>query len=515
MSSLGRTVPTLRAAAVLAALALFAAIPATSRADLYWGTTSGKIGRANNDGTVVNANLITGLGVVSGIAVDTRYIYWAEQDTNQIGRANLDGTGVNRTFITGAGGPRGVAVDGDHIWWSNNVSWWAGRANLDGTSVNQNLVSVTNPQDVEVDGSHLYVTGYVGNQIVRSGLDGSSPEPGFLAAPSPFGVAADAAHIYWTSYSANTIGRANLDGSGANGSLVTGASTAAGIAVTGSHIYWANFGNSTIGRAGLDGSAATQSLISGLTNVFVVDVTEPRVRSAGADFGGQTVDTRSAALPVAVTNTGEAPLNVTGAVIGAGGTRPGDFAIASDECSGRRIQPGQACLVYVRYSPTVVGDVTAQLALADDAAGSPQLLPLTGTGLSAQAGPVGPIGPVGPTGPVGPVGPVGPAGPAGLNGAGGADARLVIVVARTSVTSKRVSVRYALTGPVGVVLQVRPASGGVTRTVARTTGKAGVNTITWNRRLAGKRARPGRYRLTVVATVGGRTTSSSTTVRLR
>lgn len=497
----------LRAAAVLLSLMLLAAAPAAGQAYVYWGSTSGKIGRANLDGTGVSAGFMTGLGAVSGVAVDTRHIYWTEQDNDRIGRANLDGTGVNASFITGASAPRGIAVDANHIWWANSGSWWVARANLDGTGVNQTLLSVMNPQDVEVNADHLYVAAYGLNRIVRAGLDGSDAEPDFITAASPFGIAADTTHIYWTPlYEGTAIGRANLDGTGVNGSLFTGGVGPAGIALTAGHVYWSDFVGNTIGRAGLDGTAATQSLISGLSTVAAVDVTAPRVQSAGADFGSQAVATHSAALPVAVTNTGEVPLTIANAVIGAGGTRPADFSIISDGCSGTSTQPGQSCLVHVRYTPTLIGDVTAELVLTDDAEDSPQRLPLAGTGIPAPAGPAGPAGAPGP---------IGPAGPPGRNGADGLNARLVVVIARTTVTSRRATVRYALTGAAKVVLRVRPASGGETRTVSRATGKAGINTIAWNRRLDGRPARPSRYRLTVAATAGGGTTTNSATVRLR
>jgi hypothetical protein len=44
--------------------------------------------------------------------------------------------------------------------------------------------------------------------------------------------------------------------------------------------------------------------------------------------------------------------------------------------------------------------------------------------------------------------------------------------------------------------------------------RAGVGKLTWNRKLHGKRAKPGTYRLTVTATSGGKTTSSTLPVKL-
>jgi hypothetical protein len=135
--------------------------------------------------------------------------------------------------------------------------------------------------------------------------------------------------------------------------------------------------------------------------------------------------------------------------------------------------------------------------------------PLAGS--TGETGATGPAGPIGPAGPAGSVGPLGPTGPAGVPGQ---DGRLVLVAYQAGVATRRVTVRYALTGPAGVTLRVKPPRG-ATVTVAKADGKAGINTIRWNRRIKGRRAARGTYRLTVTASAGGRTASSSLVVRLR
>jgi hypothetical protein len=126
------------------------------------------------------------------------------------------------------------------------------------------------------------------------------------------------------------------------------------------------------------------------------------------------------------------------------------------------------------------------------------------------AGPPGPAGPAGPAGPTGPpaapvAGPPGPAGPA---------AGLVLVAFQTRVTAKRVTVKYALTGPAQVTLTVQPRKG-KSRRVTTATGKLGVNAISWNRKLGKKAAKAGTYKLLLAATVGGRQSKTSISARLR
>jgi hypothetical protein len=60
----------------------------------------------------VNQRFITGArDDESGLAVDSRYIYWA--NVSSIGRARLNGTAVNQKFIAkrNFNDLRGVAVD--------------------------------------------------------------------------------------------------------------------------------------------------------------------------------------------------------------------------------------------------------------------------------------------------------------------------------------------------------------------------------------------------------------------
>jgi virginiamycin B lyase len=86
--------------------------------DLYWSNTTASgnsmIGRARLDGTQVNQQFITGAAFPqTGLAIDSRYIYWVNNTAGTIGRARLDGTEVNQQFITvpDADILLGVAVD--------------------------------------------------------------------------------------------------------------------------------------------------------------------------------------------------------------------------------------------------------------------------------------------------------------------------------------------------------------------------------------------------------------------
>jgi hypothetical protein len=129
---------------------------AVDRAHIYWidGSPKGGIGRANLDGSGVNAGFIATPTYLFGLALGPagNYIYWSN-GVNAIGRATYAGGSVDPTFITGADQPAGVAIYGRHIYWANAGNGTIGRANLDGTDVQENFITGLNtPTGIAVDG---------------------------------------------------------------------------------------------------------------------------------------------------------------------------------------------------------------------------------------------------------------------------------------------------------------------------------------------------------------------------
>jgi hypothetical protein len=128
-------------------------------------------------------------------------------------------------------------------------------------------------------------------------------------------------------------------------------------------------------------------------------------------FGPQPQATLSGSQSASVTNTGIAPLRVTGLTFS--GMDAGDFVVSSDDCRGNTIDPGNSCVVNVSFAPQGQGLRSATLVIESNDPLSPATVALSGTGSAPAAGPQGPAGPAGPQGAAGPTGPQGPAGPAG------------------------------------------------------------------------------------------------------
>ncbi|MGA7221073.1 MAG: choice-of-anchor D domain-containing protein [Candidatus Sulfotelmatobacter sp.] len=95
-------------------------------------------------------------------------------------------------------------------------------------------------------------------------------------------------------------------------------------------------------------------------------------------FANQTVGTSSGPSAVTLTNTGTAALTITSvAITGANGA---DYS-QTNTC-GSSVAAGTSCSINVIFTPTASGTRTANITVTDSAAGSPQNVPLTGTGIA-------------------------------------------------------------------------------------------------------------------------------------
>jgi hypothetical protein len=99
------------------------------------------------------------------------------------------------------------------------------------------------------------------------------------------------------------------------------------------------------------------------------------------NFGSVTVGQSSNSQLVTLTNTGGQALSLTSLqIIGA---NPSDF-VAIPNCSLPTVlAPNISCAVSIVFSPTAAGVRQASVAATDNAPGSPQSVPLTGTGAAA------------------------------------------------------------------------------------------------------------------------------------
>jgi len=98
--------------------------------------------------------------------------------------------------------------------------------------------------------------------------------------------------------------------------------------------------------------------------------------ASSINFGNQKVGTKSAAVPLKLTNLGTTTLSISQIAIT--GTDAKDFA-QTNNC-GTSVPAGGRCTIKIAFKPTAKGQRSANVAVSDDGGGGPQMVALSGTG---------------------------------------------------------------------------------------------------------------------------------------
>jgi hypothetical protein len=118
--------------------------------------------------------------------------------------------------------------------------------------------------------------------------------------------------------------------------------------------------------------ASTSPVLDQVVQGAIAAFSPPRL-----NFGRQTVGITSSVQVSTLTNTGDATLVINS--IGLTGTNKGNFA-ETNNC-GTSVPAGSSCNITVTFTPSSTGTKTAAVSITDNAPNSPQLLPLSGTGV--------------------------------------------------------------------------------------------------------------------------------------
>ena len=250
---------------------------AANGTDVFWGNnlpgTSPQhgfaapvIARQHLADSSVNQSFTAATGQsITGMAVGGGYIYWTSnnQDTSEVGRTPIVGGQQFQSIssVFGQPNPRtcGVAVDEKYVYWANRYTNGIGRAELANFGTGSQVVEgdwlplpdppgqVTFPCGVAVDATYVY---WGINQV----NNGGTLEPG------------------------TSIGRAKKsDGSGASNGFLGGGNSVSGLTIDGPFLYWSNTadgipGHGSIGRGNVDGSGWQEDFVHGLNVPFGVAV---------------------------------------------------------------------------------------------------------------------------------------------------------------------------------------------------------------------------------------------------
>src|SRR5207245_2525369 len=111
--------------------------------------------------------------------------------------------------------------------------------------------------------------------------------------------------------------------------------------------------------------------------------TTAKLSPTSLNFGTVAIGTTSAAKTVTLTDVGTTSLSINGVAIT--GTNAGDFA--QTHTCGSSLAAGASCTISVTFKPTASGTRSAALSVTDNAAGSPQKVPVSGIGTTAKLSP--------------------------------------------------------------------------------------------------------------------------------
>ncbi len=269
---------------------------------------------------------------------------------------------------------------------TGTVSFYDGTTNIGGTNLNGSGVATFTTSGLAV-GTHSMTATYNGganfgvstspvlNQVVQGGtvslspgsLDFGSQDVGIMSAPQ--GVTLQNTGNF-------TLGVTSIQIIGANGgdfaqtnncpaSLSPNSSCNINVTFTPTAAGTRNAAVSISDNA----PGSPQSVpLTGVGDQPVVNFSPPDVT-----FPGQYVGTSGLPQTLTVTNNGAVPLVVTKLT-----TSIADFGTLND-CTNA-VPPGMNCTIGVFFDPTASGTRTGTLLITDNASGSPQSVPLSGTG---------------------------------------------------------------------------------------------------------------------------------------
>ena len=262
-------------ASVLAGLAVWSA--ATAQAYVYW-TTSGPsgqggttIGRADLDGSGLNASFIMGAANPGALAINSSHIYWANDGTGAIGISDLNGSDANPAFLPIANTTiGGLAVDSKYLYWANSKEGGIGRAELNGADPQPAFIAAGNsnspPTGLAVSDGTLFFAeadGLSNTYLYEVPVTGGTPTVLATLSGVTFDVALAAADgfVYWGGLydDAGAIGRIMAEpGAMPDYTFITGLMLPTGVATDGSELYWADLNADQIGRALVGATSATE-----------------------------------------------------------------------------------------------------------------------------------------------------------------------------------------------------------------------------------------------------------------
>ena len=86
--------------------------------NIYWVTSSGKVRTLPKKGNATARSLVEGIGAITSLSIDERYIYYSVPGANEIRRVLISG-GTPEVVVTKQNDPQRVVVDAKRLYWTS------------------------------------------------------------------------------------------------------------------------------------------------------------------------------------------------------------------------------------------------------------------------------------------------------------------------------------------------------------------------------------------------------------
>lgn len=191
--------------------------------------------------------------------------------------------------------------------------------------------------------------------------------------------------------SALTINSIGLSGTNASDFAQTNTCplSPATLAVNGSCTFSVTFTPAATGTRttsiSINDNAAGSPHAVALSGTGITSAPAVTLNPTSVNFGNQNVGTSSSPQTLTLTNTGTLPLSINS--IALSGTNASEFA-QTNTCplSPNTLASNTACTITITFTPGTTGSRSASVNVSDNAPGSPQSIPLSGTGVTHTSG---------------------------------------------------------------------------------------------------------------------------------
>ena len=275
-------------------------------AQIFVASQSGTIGEYNTNGTVINADLITGLSTSSnagpsGLAVMATSnginLFTSDTANGAIYEYTINGGTVSSqtTFATlASGNPTSLAVSGSNLYVADDDTGNVLAYNLSGATHNSTTIvsglGDFSPRSLAISGSNLYISntnniGTVGEYVPGTGYSTilSSTNDSHIA--YPIGLAVSSNNLFVTNNNNNTVSEYSLSGTNDSTATINNSFSIAtplkdpiGLAVSGNDLLVGNFNTGNVQAFSIPGGGSADNsftTISGLSNPEQIAVLAP------------------------------------------------------------------------------------------------------------------------------------------------------------------------------------------------------------------------------------------------